>query len=232
MIDEHRFNSEWFGAPVGIVRDPAFFSQPDAEVRAALSRWAWAEFRCAPGVAQRRRLASFGFFLADTQVHFRLGLSALEPTPSLEGLTLRWADQAPFEVPSTGIAAFHHERYQHVPGVTAARLNERYARWAKNLVSSSPSTCLQVEVGGEPQGWFLSGPQGKKLQLTLAMTAEGAKISGLHLYLAAGVAYAKKGFSLGEASFSVHNTPVLNIYAKLGARFVSTEDAWLWTGTA
>lgn len=198
MIDEHRFNSEWFGRPVAIVRDAAFFAQPEADVRAALARWAWAEFRCAPEVVDRRRLASFGFFLADTQVHFRLGLNALEATPSLEGLALRWAD----------------------------------ATWAKNLVASSPATCLQVEVGGEPQGWFLSSPQGKKLQLTLAMTAVGAKISGLHLYLADGVAYAKKGFSLGEASFSVHKTPVLNIYAKLGARFVSTEDAWLWTGTA
>ena len=232
MIDEHRFNSEWFGRPVAIVREAAFFSQSDADIRAALSRWAWAEFRCGPDVVDRRRLAALGFFLADTQVHFRLGLGALEATPSLDGLTLRWADAEPFSVPSSGMAEFHHERYRHVPGVTAARLNERYATWAKHLVASAPATCLQVEVGGEPQGWFLSSPQGKKLQLTLAMTAVGAKISGLHLYLAAGVAYAKKGFSLGEASFSVHNTPVLNIYSKLGARFVSTEDAWLWTGAA
>ncbi len=232
MIDEHRFNSEWFGQPVGIVRAAAFFAQSAADIRAALSHWAWAEFRCAPDVADRRRLASLGFFLADTQVHFRLGLTALEPTPSLSGLTLRWADEAPFAVAASGMAEFHHERYRHVPGVTAARLNERYALWAKGLVASSPATCLQLEVGGEPQGWFLSTPQGRKLQLTLAMTAVGAKISGLHLYLAACVAYAKRGFSLGEASFSVHNTPVLNLYAKLGARFVSTEDAWLWTGAA
>lgn len=228
MIDEHRFNSNWFGAKVAIIRDPQFFAQPDADVRAQLSRWAWAELRCGAEVADRRRLASLGFFLADTQMHFRLGLSALEATPSIAGLGLRWADQAPFEVPSQGMAEFHHERYRHVPGVTPARLNERYARWAKDLIASSPATCLQVEVDGAPQGWFLSAPQGKKLQLTLAMTASGARISGFHLYLAAGVAYAQKGFSLGEASFSVHNTPVLNIYARLGARFVSTEDAWLW----
>lgn len=230
MIDEHRFNSEWLGAPVGIVRDAAaLLAAPRAVVREALARWRFVELRCGADAVDRARLADLGFFLADTQVHFRLGLSSLRPTPSLEGLTLRWADVASFAVAPEAMAAFHHERYRHVPGVTPERLAQRYSRWASNLITASPATCLQVEVGEVAQGWFLSSPEGRKLQLTLAMTSAESKISGLHLYLAAGVAYAAKGYALGEASFSVHNTPVLNLYAKLGARFTSTEDVWLWT---
>lgn len=228
MITEHTFNSAWFGAPVGIVRDPAWLAGPADDVRAALARYAWVELRCRPDAADRRRLAAHGFFLADTQVHFRLGLGALRPTPSLDGLALRWADAAPFAVAADDMAPFQHERYRLVPGVTPARLAQRYARWAAQLIADAPATCIQVERGGVAQGWFLSATHGKRLQLTLAMTAAGATISGLHLYLAAALGYAGRGHTIGEASFSVHNLPVLNLYSHLGARFVSTEDSWLF----
>lgn len=228
MISEHRFNCDWYGAPAGIVRDPALFALPEAQLQQALAPWAWVEFRGSADAVDRRAMTRLGFFLADTQVHFRLGLKALQPTPSLQGLTLRWADERRFEVNSAAMSAFHHERYRHLPGVTPERLNERYARWARQLIETSPATCVQVESGGEPQGWFLAAPEGKKLSLTLAVTAAQARISGFHLYLAAGVAFASRGFGIGEAAFSAHNTAVLNIYAQLGARFVSTQDVWLW----
>jgi len=227
MIDEHTFNTTWYGAPVGIVRDPAALAGTDAELEAALARFAWVELRCSPEAADRPRLAGLGFFLADTQIHFRLGLAALRPTPSLDGLTTRWADAAPFSVDAAEMAPFRHERLQHLPGMTQARLDERYALWGRNLLAHAPATCLRIEQGGATQGWFLSEPHGARLRLALAMTSAGATISGHHLYLAAALGYAARGHKVGEASFSVHNTAVLNIYAHLGARFVATEDTWL-----
>jgi hypothetical protein len=229
MIAEHTFNSAWYGAPSGIVRDlPALAAAGDDEVHAALARFAFVELRCAPDApgADRPRLARLGFFLADTQILFRLGLAALRPTPSLDALTLHWADDAPFTVDA--MAPFRHERFQHLPGMTAARIDARYARWAADLVAASPATCLRVASAGVTQGWFLSERRGPRLRLALAMAAAGATISGLHLYLAACLGYAARGHTVGEASFSVHNTAVLNIYAHLGARFVATEDHWLW----
>ena len=53
-----------------------------------------------------------------------------------------------------------------------------------------------------------------------------AKITGMHLYHKALLAYAERGHRLGGAGFSVYNTLVHNIYANLGARFLSTEDFW------
>jgi hypothetical protein len=229
MIDDHVFNTAWYGAPAGIVRDPVVLAGPRADVRAALDRFAFVELRCPPDATgvPRPLLAELGFFLADTQIQFRLGLAALRPTPSLDALTLRWADAEPFGVAPEVMAPFRHERFQHLPGMTAELLNARYARWAGDLIAASPATCVRVEQGGVTQGWFLSEPRGKRLRLALAMTAAGATISGLHLYHAAALGYAARGHTIGEASFSVHNTAVLNIYAHLGARFVGTEDTWL-----
>lgn len=229
MIDEHVFNTAWYGEPAGIVRDVAALAAPRADVEAALARFAFVELKTTPEThgVDRVRLTELGFFVADTQIEFRIGLAALTPTPSLDGLTLRWADEAPFAVAAAEMAPFRHERFQHLPGMTAALLDERYARWAADLLAVSPATCVRIERDGAVQGWFLAERRAKRLRLALAMAAAGASISGLHLYHAACLGFARRGHAVGEASFSVHNTPVLNIYAHLGARFVGTEDVWL-----
>lgn len=228
MIDEHEFNSAWYGAPAGIIRDPAWLARSDDEVKAGLARFAWAELRAAPGAVDRARLARLGFFVADTQIIFRLGLRAVATTPSAESFALRWADESPFTVAASEMAPFLHEPYAQLPGMTQERLDERYARWGTLLLGSAPATCVRVEQNGETQGWFFSEPRGSRLRLALAGTARGATASGLHLYQAAALGYAARGHGVGEATFSVHNTAVLNIYAHLGARFVATEDRWLW----
>lgn len=228
MIDEHVFNTAWYGARAGIIRDPAALAAPRPQLEAALAPFAFVELRCKPGAADRARLTELGFFVADTQIHFRLGLAGLRPTPSLAGMELRWADDQRFTIETHEMAAFRHERFQHLPGMTATRLDARYAAWACDLVAASPATCVRVEQGGLTQGWFLAEPRGPRLRLALAMASAAANVSGVHLYLAACLGYAGRGHAVGEASFSVHNTSVLNIYAHLGARFVATEDAWLW----
>jgi dTDP-4-amino-4,6-dideoxygalactose transaminase len=40
-------------------------------------------------------------------------------------------------------------------------------------------------------------------------------------------AFALRGARIGFASFSVHNTAVVNIYSQLGARFAAAECVWL-----
>ncbi|MCH2110764.1 MAG: hypothetical protein MK135_15695, partial [Polyangiaceae bacterium] len=79
---------------------------------------------------------------------------------------------------------------------------------------------------GEEQGYFLSQNTNSGFELTLAMLQSNTKITGMHLYHKALLAYAARGHRLGGAGFSVYNTPVHNIYANLGARFLSTEDFW------
>ncbi|MBI4815099.1 MAG: hypothetical protein HY791_02500 [Deltaproteobacteria bacterium] len=233
MIRTHRFNSEWYGQPAGILSDLAFFALDSRERSRELGRYAWVELRLPLGPSIPHELIrAAGFWYADTQLPFRVGLAGvaeLPKTSSVERLVVRSAEERPFRISADEMAPFEHERFASLPGVDSVRLADRYARWANELVSTSPRTCLWIEEpSGAPVGWFLSAPEGGLLRLAVAMLHRGARVSGMLLYHRALLAYSSLGYRVGFASFSVTNTPVHNIYARLGARFQRPEGEWLW----
>jgi hypothetical protein len=231
MIDSHDFSSQWFGSPVGIVRDAAFFALPAAERRAALGRYSWVEYR-APSVdgAVLAALMQDGFLQSDVQIHFRLRIAAPEPGPSLDTLSVVRADEKPFSIAPGEMADFTHERFSLVPGVTTRMITQRYEMWAVGILKSAPHFCLEVRSERGVEGWFLSSKDAKHagLNLALAVLHRDAGISGMLLYRKALGVYRSMGETLGWASFSATNTPVLNIYSELGARFTSSTVIWLW----
>ena len=227
MIGRHDFNSDWCGQEAGIVRDSAFFELPSGEQRALLKPWAWVEARQESSLSGSA-LSAAGFMQVDTQMPFKIGLARLEGSPSLERAEVRFADEHPFAIDSAQLADFTHERFSVLPGVEIADLNRRYGLWSQKLLAADPAHCMQVLVGGESQGWFLGSKTEKGLELTLAMLKREASISGHLLYHRALMAYAARGARVGFAAFSVSNTPVLNIYASLGARFLAPVASWLW----
>ena len=234
MIREHEFNSAWWGAPVGIVDDRAFFELDAAEQDAVCSAYSWVEYAeqldaaPAPDLLRRAR-----FNAVDTQVRFRISLNRIESTPSIERLSALSADESPFDVSNAGMRSFEHERFRFLPGVTHERLDERYAIWANQLIARHPAWCLRISDGEAVQGWYLSEARADKpLGLTLAMLSADARISGQLLYQKALIEYARRGARIGEAAFSVSNTPVMNIYATLGARFLRPRGCWQrWSET-
>ena len=229
MIREHAFNSAWWGARAGIVDSSEFFSLNAAAQDEALREFAWVEFRASlHSVPPAPVMLRAGFAAVDTQVNFRIGLKGIPPLPDSHLLEVRFADETPFSVADGEPMSFEHERYQELPGITAARLNDRYVRWANLLIDESPAWCLRVLRGSETQGWFLSRAAKPGLNLALAMLRHDATISGMHLYQEALRAYARRGMSVGWASFSVRNVDVHNIYARLGAHFTSPTGQWLW----
>jgi hypothetical protein len=229
VIERHDFNSTWWGSDVGIVRDPAFF-EVAAERRAELlAPFAWVEHRAPLEGEATGAVHAAGFSQVDTQVRFKIGLARLEGTPSTERLDVRFADEGELAVRLEDLADFRHERFQHLPGITPSSLNRRYALWSEHLIARDPTACMEVVDGGVPQGWFLGRHTDGGLELTLAMLRRDARISGLLLYHRALLAFAQRGARVGFAGFSVSNTPVLNIYAALGARFLTPEGCWLWT---
>lgn len=168
-----------------------------------------------------------GFHQVDTQVAFRIGLSRIESTPSLERLSAISAEEEPFEVLPEDLMPFAHERFRFLPGITQGKLNERYALWSTRLIEKQPAWCLRVLDGTAVQGWFLSqAPPGEPVELTLAMLKSDAQISGLLLYQKAMLEYAARGARVGHAAFSVTNTRVMNIYSSLGARFLTPRGHW------
>lgn len=229
MIDPHAFNSRWWGSPTGIVRDPAALAAAStAEVDAAVAPFDWVELRAPAATCPHPRLlAERGFFAADTQIPFRIGLRAIASTPSLDPLTVRFADEQPFTVGADDILPFGAERFALLPGATNARIRERYALWAGELIEQDPALCLTVLQADRPQGYFLSRRAGGGLNLTLAMLRPDTTLTGMHLFHKALIAYAARGARVGHASFSATNTPVLNMYAHLGARFLGPERFFL-----
>ncbi len=230
MIRRHDFNSEWWGADVGVATDVALFDLDADQRDALLAPWAWVEVRAPLDPLVCARAAAAGFALVDTQIPFRIGLARIETSPSVDRLDVAFANDAPFTIAPGASAAFEHERFAALPGVTSARLAERYDRWAAGLVADHPSRCMRVLSDGDVQGWFLGRDTDRGLELTLAMLAKDARISGQLLYHRALRAFGEGGARMGYASFSVTNTAVLNIYAALGARFIASQGAWLWRG--
>jgi hypothetical protein len=229
MIRAHAFNTQWWGSPVGIVTDPDFFLLPPAQRQSLLAPFDWVEYKSPldqspPG----SQLAQAGFFSVDTQIEFRIGLAQVPPSPSLDALQVKFADESPFTVLSKEIKPFEHERFFAIPGVTPARLNDRIALWSSTLIVEHPKFCLQLSSNGKTQGWFLSTPSDRGLHLVLAMLHKDATLTGLHLYQKSLQSYAQRGARIGWAAFSVKNGPVHNIYAKLGAHFTTTTGCWLW----
>ncbi len=228
MIRRHDFNSEWCGQEVGIVAEDAFFDLAASERDEQLAPWAWVEARSGAAPQEAARRAAAGFFQVDVQVRFRIGLARLESSPSVDRLDVVSAEEAELHVAPDELADFAHERFLAVPGIDAAALNRRYARWGADLIASDPALALEVRLGDVPQGWFLSRRTSAGLELTLAMLRRGAEITGHHLYHKALLAYGARGERVGAAAFSVTNTAVHNVYASLGARFLEPEACWLW----
>lgn len=231
MISRNDFNSQWWGAPVGIIREPAFFEQPIPEQHKILGEYSWVEFRSkqTENPLLFEKLHQSGFFYVDTLIHFRIALDRITDSAGLEGLEVYFANDSPFEVKPLDMAPFEHERFKYLPGAGPERIAQRYAIWSNKLIQQYPNYCLRVCLKNKLQGWFLAMPSQKGLNLALAMLHADAEISGLLLYQKAMLDYhSRRDERLGWASFSVTNTAVLNIYSRLGAHFLAVEQCWIW----
>ncbi len=229
MIRQHAFNSEWWGDEVGIVTDSAFFAQSPETQFAALQQFAWVEFvQPVSTLPDRTTLANSGFFYTDTQVRFRIDLSHINPGPCASALKVEIAAESPFVINEGDLKTFPHERFYALSGASEARVNARYVLWSNDLIRKNPATCLRFMQDGKVQGWFLSHAESGSIDLTLAMLSSTASASGFDVYSRAFAEYARMGFRLGSASFSVRNSPVHNIYSSLGARFLEPRECWMW----
>lgn len=229
LIRQNPYDSAWWGQSVGAITAGSFFERDVASSRDALKPFAWVEFKApldeAPPFAVLQQL---GFVLADVQMPFRLALKTVPDALCLSELECCSAALAGFEVDPSLIRDFEHERFLQLRGIAQAKLCERYAHWANQLVREHPEWSFCLRRAGKVQGWFLSEPAPRGLSLTLAMLSKSATVSGAVLFHKALRAYAAMGAGIGFASFSVRNTPVLNIYSTLGAKFLPVIGNWLW----
>lgn len=234
MLREHELNTRWWGEPVGIVDRLEWLALPARERERQLRAFAWVELKASlSGALPRAALRRAGFFQVDTQLQFRIALEGLPRATSATELVVEAADRVPFCLEAEALARFEHERFSALPGITAARLSERYALWGNRLIAAHPADCLRVSSrAGQVQGWFLAARRATQIDLTLAMSSRAATVSGHLLYQRALASYAERGARVGAASFQATNTAVHNIYASLGARFVRPTGCWFWVRAA
>ncbi len=229
MIETNKYNSAWLGLNAGTLADPGWFLKSASERDTELAGFGFVEFKARMSEAPAATLLhEAGFFWVDAIIGFRIGLSHLTSTPSLERYDCVSAQAETFHVDGNEMMDFQNERFLSLPGMTSELLAKRYESWANQLIQEDPSSCFRVLLGGKTQGWFLGKKRGTTVELTLAMLAKGASASGAHLYHKALLAYSNMGCSMGKAAFSVKNTPVLNIYSSMGAHFTQPEGVWMW----
>jgi hypothetical protein len=229
MIRDHDFNSQWWGERVGFVASSEFFSLQKEAREDLLTPYAWAEFRCPlEAMPSPWQLLRAGFVQVDTQIEFRIDLRKVPPLACDAELAARSAETGPWNLSPERSARFRFERFAWLRGMTAERLSDRYFRWAKLLAERAPAWCLEFHRGGVTEGWFLSEPGKQGLNLALASHSSQSSLSGALLYQLGFVEYARRGASIGYASFSIRNTPVHRIYAHFGAVFTPPTGCWLW----
>lgn len=228
MIREQVFNAHWWGARVGFLDDASFFSLTPREQHAMLDEYAWVEFVAPLGAVSPHDLSRSGFVQIDTQIGVQLDLTRIPPPPAPINLQAESADGKAFVIDADDMASYERERYRYLPDITPHKINARYALWSKALIVAQPQWCLQVSNGQQVQGWFLAEQEREGFRLTLGMLNRNAQISDTLLYQVALGEYVRLGQRVGSARFSVTNTAVHNIYAKLGARFLAPSGCWLW----
>ncbi len=229
LIRHHEFNSSWWGKPVGIVSLEKIEPKQMQSLHEVLSLYDWVEYKqnLVDGISNLC-ISRLGFELVDVQIPFRISLSNIASTPSIENMQIIPASERSFAIERDEFIPFHNERFKFIIESNEALLNKRIYLWSNQLIEANPQHCVRLELLGETMGWFLGQVTDQGLQLTLAMLKRGSNISGMHLYQKAMNYYKLLGFKIGYASFSVTNTPVMNIYAKLGARFYDPIGCWIW----
>ena len=177
MIERHDFNSRWWGKEVGILTDPSFFERKTDDRLDALRKFRWVELVAAPSrLPSRQALGEAGFFQVDTQIRFRLGMRNIEKSHCAQELRIESAFEAGFEIHPADLRPFQHERFFALPGVTEAKVSQRYSLWAASLIRDYPATCFRVLRNTQVEGWFLAQPEKEGLRLTLAMLSAAANV--------------------------------------------------------
>ena len=228
LIRQHDFHSKWRGAPIGIIESNDFFKLSNNEISTNLTKYLWVEFRV-PSIFRSNQSVpkSLGFFLADTQLKLSLNLRTLE-SPGASDIQVISASKSSFVINKDDFLPFHAERFLQIPGVTESDITDRFQLWANMLIDQQPESALRLVMNGKNQGWFFGTRNNKSLDLSVAMLARGATISGKSLYSVALDYFKKNGNHRASGRFSSANFPVLNIFSERGAIFSSPLDIWIW----
>lgn len=176
-------------------------------------------------------LEARGFRFVEMVLHPRLDrLSALV----LPDDDLQLARAAETDLPALqAIAeqAFSHERYHVDPRLDSRLGDRRYGRWVRNSLDHPTQRLFKVLDGGQLVGLFLLEnlpDRSAYWHLTAIAPAWQGRGYGRRVWQAMLRHHQAEGCEEVNTTIAARNTPVLNLYAQLGFRFLPPEMTFHW----
>jgi RimJ/RimL family protein N-acetyltransferase len=128
-------------------------------------------------------------------------------------------------------SAFGVERYHMDPRIDSGLADERYRRWANSSFNHDSQQMFKVVYQEKIIGFFLveDQPAGHVYWHLTAMAPEWqGQGLGYHTWVAMLHKHREDGWLRVSTTISARNSPVLNLYAKLGFRFQPPEMTFHW----
>jgi len=107
----------------------------------------------------------------------------------------------------------------------------RYATWVRNSVDAPRHTVLKAEIGTDLVGFFIvehRPDQSVYWHLTAIAPHWQGKGMGMSLWQTMLIRHRTEGVPVVETTISGHNTPAINLYARLGFSFGSAQMTFHW----
>jgi GNAT superfamily N-acetyltransferase len=173
-----------------------------------------------------RVLCANGFYPVETMLALSLPLQRIrriaERLPA--GLVLRDATGADLEaLAPIARGAFHADRFHLDARLSAARADERYEIWLRRgFAAGEPVFVLEDTLRRRALGFFhVRALEPGVVDLSLAAVEPAARRLGLGalMYQAVVERVRDLGFRSASTHITVHNTDVLNLFARLGVAF-------------
>jgi len=128
-------------------------------------------------------------------------------------------------------SAFTTGRYLLDWRLTAELSRRRYSVWVRNSFNDSRHTILKGEVDGDLVGFFIlehRSDQSVYWHLTAMAPQWQGRGVGMSLWRTILMKHKTAGDAFVETTISAHNTPVINLYARLGFSFQPPQMTFHW----
>jgi len=178
-------------------------------------------------------LQSFGFRCIEwvVQPSLLLDPQASSPDPDIE-LVPSTPEHLP-ELARIAATAFSTDRFSIDPRLPRGAAGVRYRRWVESVPGHATQRLLTVLIGKGVAGFFVieTGPDASVYWHLTALDPERqGRGWGKRTWLAVLDQHRKDGFQSVRTTISLRNTPVVNLYARLGFRFAPPSMTLHWVG--
>lgn len=136
------------------------------------------------------------------------------------------------QIESIAVQSFQYERYHVDPRLDRHLADLRYGRWVNSSTGSFEQQLIKICDGGRLLGFFLVEIMEESQEVYWHLTAIAPEYQGqgygTRVWQAILRYHQKQGLISVSTTISARNVPVLNLYSRLGFRFLPPEMTFHW----